>query len=198
VSEKSGLDETALALLRQQSFALILLDLHMPGMDGMTFLQLLRQQSPHPPVLIISGYVTFDSAAEAGRLGIAGVLKKPFSTADLLHKIKPILELRIESPVEYIRAYFAELHSKETLARHFGVTSRTLSNQIRQQTGQSFRDFLYSCRIQEAQHLLAETSLRVKEIYSKVGFRSLQVFARAFRRQTGRSPRQYRRETRRS
>lgn len=88
------------------------------------------------------------------------------------------------------------LHSEEALAHHFGITPRTVSTQVRQHTGQSFLTFLHSCRIQEAQRLLAETKLEVKEISAQVGFRSPQVFGRAFKRQTGRSPRQYRREIR--
>lgn len=189
--------EEALALLQQQPFDLILLDLHMPRMDGMTFLRTLRrQQQRFSQVLVISGYATLDDAVEAGRLGVAGVLKKPFLSAELLHKIKPLLDRRTNSLIEHIRTCFAELHSKVALARHFGITSRTVSNQVRQHTGQSFRDFLQSCRIQEAQRLLAGTELGVKEIAAQVGFHTQQVFGRTFKRQTGRSPRQYRRESR--
>lgn len=195
-AQTAGNGEEALTLLQQQLFDLILLDLHMPRMDGMTFLRTLRRQQHSPQVLIISGYATFDDAVEAGKLRVAGVLRKPFLSAELLPKIKPLLDLRTDPLIEHIRTCFAELHSKEALARHFGITPRTVSNRIRRHTGQPFRDFLQSCRIQEAQRLLAETELEVKEIADQVGFRSPQVFARAFRRQTGRSPHQYRRELR--
>lgn len=83
----------------------------MPGMDGITFLRTLRKRrSPSPPVLVISGYATLDNAVEAGRLGIAGVLKKPFSSAELLSAIKPLLNLRADLLVEHILIHFSTLH----------------------------------------------------------------------------------------
>lgn len=188
--------KAALHLLQEQTFDLILLDLRMPGMDGMEFLRKLRRQRHAPDVLLLSGYATVEDAAEATKLGVSEVLLKPCSGEKLLARINHLLDLRRDPLVSYIRTHFDKLDSREEVARRFRVSPGTVSNRIRHYTGQSFLDFLHSCRIREAQRLLAETELEAKEIAARVGFHSPQVFDRAFQQHAGRSPSQYRREVR--
>ena len=61
--------EEALAKLRDKDFGLILLDLKMPGMDGMEVLRQLRQIRPDIRVIVITAYGTIESAVEAVKLG---------------------------------------------------------------------------------------------------------------------------------
>lgn len=188
--------EEALHLLQEQAYDLILLDLRMPGMGGMEFLRPLRRQKQAPDVLIISGYATIDNAVDAGKLGVFGVMLKPGKPGELLDRIDHLLDLRKDPLISYLRAHFDKVDSREDVAHRFGVSPGTVSNRIRHYTGQSFHEFLHSCRVREAQRLLAETELEAKEIATRVGFNSPQVFDRTFQKHTGRSPRQYRREFR--
>jgi len=68
-----------LELARRESFHVILLDLRMPGMQGMEVLQKLRQDSPNAMVLIITGYATIESAVQAIKQGAYDYLPKPFT-----------------------------------------------------------------------------------------------------------------------
>lgn len=188
--------EEALHCLERQSYDLILLDLRMPRMDGAEFLRRLKRQKRSPEVLVVSGYATIEDAVEVTKLGAYGVIEKFKLPQALLTSVERILSLRIDPLISYIRAHFDQIDSREEVARHFEVSPRTISNRIKCRLNQSFPSFLQSCRIREAQWLLAETDLRVKQIAERVGFHSPPVFSRTFHRLTGRSPRQYREEVR--
>src|SRR6202521_1504686 len=70
--------EEGLAQFAREEFDLVLLDLWLPGMDGMAVLERLRNAGA-PPVIVISGHGTIDTAVRATRLGAYDFLEKPLS-----------------------------------------------------------------------------------------------------------------------
>ena len=70
--------EEALAQIARDEFDLIILDLWLPGVDGMTLLERLRSAGA-PPVIVISGHGNIDTAVRATRLGAYDFLEKPLS-----------------------------------------------------------------------------------------------------------------------
>ena len=70
--------QTALGRLRSGRYDLLITDLKMPGMDGLTLIREARQLTPTLPVVIITAYSTEASAIEAINLGVTGYLTKPF------------------------------------------------------------------------------------------------------------------------
>jgi two-component system, NtrC family, nitrogen regulation response regulator NtrX len=70
--------EEALAQFARDEFDLIILDLWLPGVDGMTVLERLRSAGA-PPVIVISGHGNIDTAVRATRLGAYDFLEKPLS-----------------------------------------------------------------------------------------------------------------------
>jgi DNA-binding response OmpR family regulator/AraC-like DNA-binding protein len=66
-----------LARARQRTHQVIVLDLRLPDMDGLSVLSALREQLSETPVLIVTGFATHESTARAFRLGAADVLEKP-------------------------------------------------------------------------------------------------------------------------
>ena len=74
----------AVARLRAQAYDLLITDLKMPGMDGLTLIREARRLSPALPVVIITAYSTEASAIEAINLGVQGYLTKPFRIAKIL------------------------------------------------------------------------------------------------------------------
>jgi CheY-like chemotaxis protein len=75
--------EDALEKMKTQSYDLILLDLKMPGMDGMEVLRRLRERGAADKVVIITAHGTIDNAVEAMKLGAIDFLQKPFSPDQL-------------------------------------------------------------------------------------------------------------------
>jgi len=74
---------TAVAEFMRNPPDLALLDIRMPGDDGLTVLRHLRDQHPELPVIMMSGHGTMDTAISALRLGAADFLRKPVKFADL-------------------------------------------------------------------------------------------------------------------
>jgi CheY-like chemotaxis protein len=74
----------AVSLAAGQRFDAILLDLFMPGMDGLTALPLLRAQRPGTAIVFVSAFVEPEREAQAYRLGAAAVLSKPPNLEELL------------------------------------------------------------------------------------------------------------------
>ena len=64
-------------LMQEDPFDVVLLDLRMPEMDGITVLRALKQRWPESKVIIITGYPTLESAKEAVALGAYDYLTKP-------------------------------------------------------------------------------------------------------------------------
>lgn len=84
----------ALELLRQEPIELILLDLNMPKMSGMEFLDQVKDEFPDVNVVIVSGEATFDNATEALRQGVSDFLRKPYSPVELLGIIENVQKKR--------------------------------------------------------------------------------------------------------
>ena len=79
---------------------LVLLDIWMPGEDGISLLKdWQKAPSPTPPVIIMSGHGTVDTAIEATRFGAHEFVEKPLTTAKLLQSVYQALSDRIEPHV---------------------------------------------------------------------------------------------------
>ena len=75
----------ALRLMEQRPADVVLLDLRMPGMDGMAVLKTIKQRWPETEVVIITGYPTIETAKEAVRLGAYDYLAKPIGPDDVIN-----------------------------------------------------------------------------------------------------------------
>jgi DNA-binding response OmpR family regulator len=76
----------------EKDFAGILLDLKMPELDGLQFLEALRRVKPRVPVLIMTGYASVESAAAAVRLGVSDYITKPFAPDEIVPAVRRMLE----------------------------------------------------------------------------------------------------------
>jgi DNA-binding response OmpR family regulator len=94
---------------KRGSYGAVVLDLAMPGMDGIETYRRLRAQNADLQVILLSGEVTLDQGVEAVKLGVMDVLEKPLDIERLTDRIKQaqakkmvILQTRIESEVQEI------------------------------------------------------------------------------------------------
>ncbi len=74
----------ALRAMEQKPFDVVLLDLKMPGMDGISVLRTIKQRWPEAEVVVVTGYPTVETAKEAVKLGAQGYLAKPVGPVDLI------------------------------------------------------------------------------------------------------------------
>ncbi len=86
--------QAAVEALRERRYDLVLLDLRMPGVDGLQLLEALRIWGHNLPVLLISGYGTVDVAVRALHSGADDFLTKPVEPDVLSHRVAELLERR--------------------------------------------------------------------------------------------------------
>jgi DNA-binding response OmpR family regulator len=75
----------------ESEYAVILLDVRFPEMDGIAFLRSLREHRPDVPVLIMTGFPSLDDAASAIRLGVSDYVTKPFSPEEIVAAVQRVL-----------------------------------------------------------------------------------------------------------
>jgi two-component system response regulator AtoC len=80
----AGSGEEAIAELKKRSYALLITDLSMPGMNGMDLLRWVRREQPEVEVIVLTAHGTVDNAVEAMKLGAFEFLQKPISGPDEL------------------------------------------------------------------------------------------------------------------
>ena len=80
--------EAALDLLHRCRFALVLLDVHMPRINGLAVLAAMGAFRSRPPVLMVSANTQSTTIRQALSLGCAGYLAKPFSPRDLVERAR--------------------------------------------------------------------------------------------------------------
>jgi len=83
--------EDAVSMAREKSWQVILLDLKMPGMDGLETLRLLTEGSPDSEIIMMTAYATVDTAVQAMKEGAFDYLVKPFDPEEIQMQIKKIV-----------------------------------------------------------------------------------------------------------
>jgi DNA-binding NtrC family response regulator len=84
----------ALRELQAKSYDLLITDIRMPGMDGISLLKEARMLDPAPHVIVITGHGTVETAVEAIRHGAYDYVLKPFLNEDLIRKVGALHEFR--------------------------------------------------------------------------------------------------------
>ena len=80
-----------LSLAKQNDYSAILLDIKMPTMDGIAFLEALRKQKADVPVVLMTGYPSIPNAASAIRLGASDYVTKPFTPEEISQAVHRLL-----------------------------------------------------------------------------------------------------------
>jgi DNA-binding NtrC family response regulator len=76
--------DEAIRLMEEDPCDVILLDIRMPGLDGMDVLKIIKKRWPDSEVVVITGYPTIESAKEAVRLGACDYIAKPAAPDDVI------------------------------------------------------------------------------------------------------------------
>lgn len=88
LSAQAGLDT-----IGRESIDIVLTDLMMPDIDGLEFMKLAKEQKPHIPIIMITGYATINTALQATQLGAFDYIAKPFTKTELKSVIKRASEM---------------------------------------------------------------------------------------------------------
>lgn len=146
-SEAYASAETFLAACRDAEPAVLILDLRMPGIDGLSLQRMLVERGAQLPVIVISGSADVASAVAAMRLGAIDVIEKPFDIQDLVERIDFAIRRHEEGRARELRIRAAEQrlagltaterrilsllsagHSTKAIALRLGISVRTVDS----------------------------------------------------------------------
>jgi two-component system NtrC family response regulator len=106
----------ALELLGRESVALILSDLRMPRMDGMVFLQQVREDVGDVPFVILTAFATVETALAAMKAGAFDYLLKPFNNEEILQTVaKALAYARLQTENAALRRQLEQGREREIL-----------------------------------------------------------------------------------
>lgn len=192
---------------------LIISDVMMPSMDGFEFCKKIKTdwQTSHIPVILLTAKASAESKLEGLETGADDYLTKPFSSKELLIRVKNLLEQRKKLREKFSKEIKVEAASitvnaidNEFLNKAFAVTEKNISNtefnseafakemfvsrsQLHRKllavTGQAPGEFVRTFRLKKAASLILEKRLSVTQIAFEVGFSSPSHFTKAFRQQ---------------
>ena len=109
--ENSASGEEALDKHSSQSFQLVLLDLLLPGIDGIEVLKKLKKIDPNSVIIIITAFASVESAISAMKIGAYDYIQKPFKHDELL--------ITVQRAIEYRKLQEENIRLKDELQRKF-------------------------------------------------------------------------------
>lgn len=190
---------------------IVLLDIQMPKMDGITIMQKLAKTNIQPLIVVLSGYDEFRYAQNALRYGAKEYLLKPVRASDILACLNQLADKYlvtekkedycasddensfVNEAKKYIEEHYSENLSVGDVAEKIGISSGYLSTMFNQELGLGFAEYLNGLKVEHACVYLEQNYLKVYEIAYKVGFHDEKYFTKVFKKIKGMTPKDYRR-----
>ncbi|HZR81920.1 MAG TPA: sigma-54 dependent transcriptional regulator [Candidatus Binatia bacterium] len=102
----------SLALLEEHDYSLVMVDLKIPGTDGLNLTREMKERWPDVDVIMITGYASIKGAVEAIKLGASDYITKPFQNEEILLATEKVLEKRrLLDEINYLRGQLADRYS---------------------------------------------------------------------------------------
>lgn len=210
----------ALDLLKTHRPEIILSDIRMPGMDGLTLIEQAAAIMPGSAYLIMSGYRDFDFVKRALSLRVIDYLEKPVTLEMLSQALKRAMsqlgvpERRASQPVvsesapaeaptnradirrliSYIHQHYNEDISLGDLADLAEMNPAYLSNLFKETVGMSYVKYLTGVRLEQAKVFLARGE-RTSAVAKTVGYADDKYFRQVFKKNEGLTPSEYRQKS---
>lgn len=217
----AGSGEHALSILKEQQVDLIISDVVMPEMDGVSFCRKVKQHPKYEAIpLILLTAKTMDSEKIEGiKAGADAYLTKPFDIELLQVQIQNLWsksqkindhmkrklivanrEIGVESSDEkllkevitYINNHISFSEiNLSEMCRTIGVSHSSLYRKVKAQTGMSLNELIRNVKLQKAAQLIKTGKLSIAEIIDETGFSNHSYFAKCFKKVYKISPREY-------
>jgi DNA-binding NtrC family response regulator len=113
---QAGSGEEALKLFESKNFEVALIDLKMPGMDGITLLEKLKSLNPEIQVIVMTAYGTIETAVEAMKKGAFHYVNKPIDLEELKLNLKKAIEnQRLLAENRFLQEELEKRHKDEAI-----------------------------------------------------------------------------------
>jgi two-component system, response regulator YesN len=195
------------AVAKPNEIDLVILDVKLPDMRGTKVLQEMKRMAPALPVIILTGYSSKDVAIEALKGNADDYIEKPIDVEKAIESIKTLLERSGAGPVDtegtggkiariksFLERNYHKKVSLEETAALVCLSPKYLSRLFRERTGQGFNEYRLRHKIDHAAELLRNTEATVNQIAWQLGYQNAESFIRIFKKATGRTPSDFRKE----
>lgn len=201
----------ALETIQKYKPHIVLMDINMPGISGLSVIEQCNNKNINPVFIIISGHDEFEYAQKACRLNVMDYLLKPIDKSQLISLIEDAIEqvkknqltqhILVKQPettvqqiLKYIQDNFIDSElSLNKLAEIFNLSESYITRMIKNETNSSFSNILIKLRIEKSiEYLMQCPDMKLIEISEKCGFSSQHYFSRIFKEKTGFPPIDYR------
>lgn len=118
------------------------------------------------------------------------LLERVFAYEEEMQKSQTMIE-RING---YIHAHYKEPISRNEIGAEFFLVPEYLAKMYKKKTGKNLKDYINEYRLERAKHLLQSSELRISEVATEVGFDNFSYFSTLFKKNTGMTPNEYRRQ----
>ncbi|GIN72318.1 AraC family transcriptional regulator [Bacillus sp. J14TS2] len=153
-------------------------------------LKCMAETGPTPSVDDVKSLVEFQSVEELEKVIHSLIVKTCREIQNRKESNNIILRDNI---LQYIKKHYKSYDiSLESMAEKFQLTTSYLSRFIREQTGETFTQYLWNLRVNECKRQLLETDLPIKNIVMDIGYIDTANFTRKFKKEEGLTPGQYR------
>ncbi len=208
ILEASSGDEAIDLLSRPNEVDLVILDVRLPGADGIEVMSEIKKVAPGSGVIILTGYSSKDIAIEALRGQADSFIEKPFNIDTAKSIIDDVLKRRNGHGFDDIASSFSKLERvKRFVCRNYFkrlglkdasdavcLSPKYLSRIFKQRFGIGFNAYRLALKIDHAKVMLKESGYNVNQISAKLGYKNTESFIRSFKKVTGFSPTQYRKK----
>jgi DNA-binding NarL/FixJ family response regulator len=172
VFEAHDCDGAGCLLEQEQDFDLVLLDLGLPGVDGLTCLGIIRQRYPAVPVVIVSAYDDAHTVNRALKGGASGFVPKAYSSDRLIAALREVLDGHIFVPEQAVSANLAADLPQAPIGgatdpAEFGLTGRQTEVLALMVRGKSNRDIAEQLGLSEG-----TVKVHVTAIFKSLGVSS--------------------------
>ena len=199
----------AAGIVENTDINIALLDIEMPGMNGIELAKLIREKNHDCIIIFITAYDRFEYAIEAMHIKAFDYLLKPWKEEKLTGLIsEAILSIKEissddgksenlqDSQKSIIKKYIKENYKRDIsagdVAGILGYSDVYFSKIFKQLFDDTFINYLTNLRIEKAKVLLKDVSFNIKEVGASVGYTDSNYFTKVFKRAVGMSPSEYR------
>ncbi|SFB81871.1 response regulator transcription factor [Butyrivibrio sp. YAB3001] len=207
----------AVQLYEEKSCQIAVLDIAMPGMNGLEAASVIRDRHPDAGIIFLTAFDEFSYAKKAIEVRALDYLLKPCSGEELINvleeafghcdkkheNVSPSVEGEpadallennafVKKVGEFIDSRFRDDIALQDIASAFGYSEVYFCKLFKQNFGKNFITYLNEYRLNKAKLLLADPMINIKDISNKAGFRDANYFTRVFKRMVGMTPSEYR------
>lgn len=204
--------QEALRILQKPNeIDLVITDVRMPGMDGLTLLEKINEVAPGTGAIVITGYSSKEVVLKALRGKADDFLEKPFDLEKARAVIEKVLNARktgyrndaadTAGKVEHVKLFLSRNSSRKVslndAAAAVCLSPKYLSRVFQEYAGTGFTEYKLALKMAEAKKMLEQASYNVDQISDKLGYQNTESFIRQFKKAVKKTPAAYRKQLRR-